>query len=74
MVECESRKGMSEANIERVLIDTWWNVNTTFFIMSINSHFRFNRYMVECESGSIARSLAASYCFNRYMVECECAI
>ena len=32
-----------------VLIDTWWNVNTTSFIMSINNHFRFNRYMVECE-------------------------
>ena len=54
-----------------VLIDTWWNVNTTSFIMSINSHFRFNRYMVECEYKCPAGVWTIGYGFNRYMVECE---
>ena len=54
-----------------VLIDTWWNVNTTSFIMSTNNHFRFNRYMVECESFFYATLLAVYMGFNRYMVECE---
>mgnify|MGYP000037627157 CR=1 FL=1 len=49
MVECESRKGMSEANIERVLIDTWWNVNRRDFNKYPPNSIRFNRYMVECE-------------------------
>ena len=31
----------------------------------------FNRYMVECECGSIAISKSYSKRFNRYMVECE---
>ena len=32
-----------------VLIDTWWNVNWCFMGCRLIFHFRFNRYMVECE-------------------------
>ena len=34
---------------DRVLIDTWWNVNTSCATLSANQSFSFNRYMVECE-------------------------
>ena len=33
--------------------------------------YRFNRYMVECESRLRRTDIAALESFNRYMVECE---
>ena len=48
MVECEYLLRSDIARFERVLIDTWWNVNSVqqlcYFPVS-----SFNRYMVECE-------------------------
>ena len=32
---------------------------------------RFNRYMVECESGKASYYYDDGTAFNRYMVECE---
>ena len=37
-----------------VLIDTWWNVNFTPRLHCWGQAPRFNRYMVECEFGSVA--------------------
>ena len=34
-----------------VLIDTWWNVNNFSTVSTVVLYRRFNRYMVECESG-----------------------
>ena len=36
-----------------VLIDTWWNVNDCACLFLQNEVHSFNRYMVECECGSI---------------------
>ena len=36
-----------------------------------NGYFRFNRYMVECESVYRTSTFADNKSFNRYMVECE---
>ena len=33
----------------RVLIDTWWNVNSSSHVHRLNAQHSFNRYMVECE-------------------------
>ena len=49
MVECEFARAFSNAcGSFLVLIDTWWNVNTTEDII-VKEIGRFNRYMVECE-------------------------
>ena len=48
MVECELWHGKCAGKLLAVLIDTWWNVNTTFFRPYIQGA-GFNRYMVECE-------------------------
>ena len=39
-----------------VLIDTWWNVNFAYFLLSYPCPQCFNRYMVECESLSVLKS------------------
>ena len=43
----------------------------TSFMISINNHLRFNRYMVECEFDVQQGCWFYVYGFNRYMVECE---
>ena len=48
MVECECRYEISALFSFRVLIDTWWNVNS-FSKRKRTRHISFNRYMVECE-------------------------
>ena len=53
-----------------VLIDTWWNVNSTITILTLAEN-RFNRYMVECEFLWSCRHNQRIPGFNRYMVECE---
>ena len=55
----------------RVLIDTWWNVNKNYKDFQKWRLDGFNRYMVECELLKINGVLWAVGCFNRYMVECE---
>ena len=35
--------------MQRVLIDTWWNVNERLFVSVVPPISGFNRYMVECE-------------------------
>ena len=52
MVECECGSIAISKSYNKVLIDTWWNVNlaetgTTNIIIG------FNRYMVECESAKV---------------------
>ena len=55
---------------QKVLIDTWWNVN--FVSITDNESVEgFNRYMVECESYWGCTDFSQGRCFNRYMVECE---
>ena len=56
-----------------VLIDTWWNVNTTICRCTGIQDKSFNRYMVECEYVGWLFMDAGEPSFNRYMVECECA-
>ena len=48
MVECESIYHMSIFSDDKVLIDTWWNVNLIHLRFKI-CPASFNRYMVECE-------------------------
>ena len=48
MVECELFILFCFYKPNLVLIDTWWNVNTTEDII-VKEIGRFNRYMVECE-------------------------
>ena len=50
---------VQEIDLSIVLIDTWWNVNV-YRTKRSSSNFRFNRYMVECECGSIAISKSYS--------------
>ena len=40
----------------RVLIDTWWNVNSASQIRPLTQE-AFNRYMVECESYGVFNAL-----------------
>ena len=49
MVECEYRKKVIVIRINRVLIDTWWNVNCVTNSKDKEKVDSFNRYMVECE-------------------------
>ena len=71
MVECEYGMGVSYYSGDKVLIDTWWNVN--FFARYVYRFMGrcFNRYMVECECAIVGHLFGRSYSFNRYMVECE---
>ena len=50
MVECELTYHMSIFADNKVLIDTWWNVNARAAAASATKSKCFNRYMVECES------------------------
>ena len=43
-----------------VLIDTWWNVNSNKIPDGSDLGKSFNRYMVECESVSVATSVVTS--------------
>ena len=49
MVECEYKKRKKGVGDERVLIDTWWNVNNDYDRRKKKVGRGFNRYMVECE-------------------------
>ena len=71
MVECEFINGLYRCLVNKVLIDTWWNVNEEFTNYLKEAGFSFNRYMVECEYKRIRLFNYRLYCFNRYMVECE---
>ena len=57
---------------DRVLIDTWWNVNLSVSAIISGQSLSFNRYMVECEYIKMSCMWKNTYSFNRYMVECEC--
>ena len=58
-------------NPNKVLIDTWWNVNAIQLNVVSASGISFNRYMVECEFSKELGSIDRLHGFNRYMVECE---
>ena len=71
MVECELIRKRMTAQIFLVLIDTWWNVNTskparyyTFDIVLIDTWWNVNL----TSTGYVRRDVRS---FNRYMVECE---
>ena len=49
MVECECSFIFPVIAAILVLIDTWWNVNTTIKVQLYADGKGFNRYMVECE-------------------------
>ena len=49
MVECEYDFNGLAKGFDRVLIDTWWNVNVFIFMVNRLVARRINRYMVECE-------------------------
>ena len=71
MVECELILNTQLWYCVRVLIDTWWNVNSTGMMELMLNHKSFNRYMVECEFWLNECPEMGGYGFNRYMVECE---
>ena len=73
MVECEFNLPPFQNLPDRVLIDTWWNVNLTS-TGYVRRDVRFNRYMVECECINFIYAYAMRMGFNRYMVECELRI
>ena len=50
MVECEYVTKELEGRFFKVLIDTWWNVNSALLDEPLHPGCSFNRYMVECES------------------------
>ena len=56
----------------KVLIDTWWNVNT----LSPEEHRKHCRVLIDTwwnvNDVNDGDKLSADSCFNRYMVECEC--
>ena len=49
MVECEYYMNGLNVYLNKVLIDTWWNVNMVIPVHAAHRSFGFNRYMVECE-------------------------
>ncbi len=58
MVECESASLYASAAPLGVLIDTWWNVNSSLRNMYSVGQTSFNRYMVECEFISLGTDAA----------------
>ena len=71
MVECEYDFNGLAKGVDRVLIDTWWNVNYMNIRSETGQYPGFNRYMVECEYVILDVLVIGEKRFNRYMVECE---
>ena len=53
------------------LIDTLWNVNTTYDVEDKETTWRINRYIMECKCENNPLAERTTRGINRYIMECK---
>ena len=70
-MECKFKRHSAFSLWIAELIDTLWNVNSTFILRYLKKK-GINRYIMECKSIRIILFSEAVFGINRYIMECKC--